>query len=329
MDYHKHHHRSFFWPTVLIGVGLIWLLVNLGVIAPFNVGTIVQLWPLLLIVLGLDILLGHRYAWIGSLMGLTLVAGVVAFLILAPRTGVVSDNNMTTETFSEPVGSATSVNYNFETASEPVDIYALNDSKNLIDANLTHYGTIGFVVNGTTSKSIHLYENNNSSSWLNWNWSLDQLKWNIGLNPDVPASILLDGGSGSINADLSGLQLDSLTANLGSGSSSFTLPKSDKPLTASLDSGSGSVNVSLPENTSLTLRLQSGSGSVNISLPQETAVQVEVRNSGSGSLHLSSSLKQISGDGETGIWETEGYENAQVKILIQILDQGSGSISIQ
>lgn len=328
MDNHRNR-RSFFWPTLLIGVGLVWLLVNLGVIAPFNVSTILKLWPLLLIVLGMDILFAHRYAWIGSLLGLLAVAGVVGFLILAPRTGSLNNNAVLTEQFSEPVGDAMSADFNFETASEPVEIYSIGGATNLIDANLSHYGTIGFVVSGSTSKSIHLFENTDTSSWLNWNWALNDSKWDIGLNSEIPASIVLDGGSGSINADLSELQLKSLTADLGSGSSNFTLPESNSSLLVNIDSGSGAVNLSLPEKTNLTLRIQSGSGAVNVSLPADAAVQVEVRDSGSGSLHLPSSLNLISGDSETGTWETEGYAASSVKILIQILDQGSGSVSIQ
>ncbi|MEA5077072.1 MAG: DUF5668 domain-containing protein [Anaerolineaceae bacterium] len=328
MDKHRNR-RSFFWPTLLIGVGLVWLLVNLGVIAPFNVSTILKLWPLLLIVLGMDILFAHRYAWIGSLLGLLTVAGVVGFLILAPRTGSLNNSAMLTEQFTTPVGDAISADYNFETASEPVEIYSIGGATNLIDANLSHYGTIGFVVSGSTSKSIHLFENTDSSSWLNWNWTLNDSKWDIGLNSEIPASIVLDGGSGSINADLSELQLESLTADLGSGSANFTLPESKSSILVNIDSGSGAVNLSLPEKTNLTLRIQSGSGAVNVSLPADAAVQVEVRDSGSGSLHLPSSLNLTSGDSETGTWETKGYSASSVKILIQILDQGSGSISIQ
>lgn len=328
MDNHRHG-RSFFWPTLLIGVGLVWLLVNLGVIAPFNVSTLLKLWPLLLIVLGLDILFAHRFAWLGSLLGLLTVAGVVGFLILAPRTGSINNSAVTTEQFTEPVGDAMSVDYNFETASEPVEIYSIGGATNLIDANLSHYGTIGFVVSGSTNKSIHLFENTDTSSWLNWNWALNDSKWNIGLNSEVPASIVLDGGSGAINADLSELKLESLTADLGSGASNFTLPQTTSSLMVNIDSGSGAVNLSLPDKTNLTLRIQSGSGAVNVSLPADAALQMEVRDTGSGSLHLPSSLRQVSGDNETGTWETDGFADAPVKILIQILNQGSGSISIQ
>jgi DUF4097 and DUF4098 domain-containing protein YvlB len=145
---------------------------------------------------------------------------------------------------------------------------------------------------------------------------------------EVPASIVLDGGSGSINADLSEITVESLTADLGSGASNFVLAKSSTPMMINIDSGSGSVNVSLPEKTTLTLRINSGSGSVNISLPENAAVQVDVRDSGSGSLHLPGSLDQISGDNEIGTWQSNGYESASAKILIQIIGQGSGSISI-
>jgi hypothetical protein len=116
-------------------VGLVWLLVNLGVIAPFNIGTILNLWPLLLVILGLDILFGHRFAWLGSALGLLAVAGVVGFLILAPHSSTNTTNGLKTETFTEPVGDAMKVNYNFETASEPVEIHSLGSSSKLIDAN--------------------------------------------------------------------------------------------------------------------------------------------------------------------------------------------------
>jgi hypothetical protein len=327
MDNNRHY-RSFFWPTLLIGVGLVWLLVNLGIIAPFNVSTLLQLWPLLLIIMGLDILLGRRFAWIGSLIGLLAVGGVVAFLILSPKTTVTNETGITTETFSAPVEQTTLVNYNFETASEPVEIYALGQSNNLIDANLSHYGRVGFVDNGTSTRTIHIYEDNTSNDWLNWDFSFNQLKWNIGLNSEIPTNLILDGGSGSINADLSGIQLEELTADLGSGASNFTLPQVENGFAASVDSGSGSVNISLPAETEVKLRLQSGSGAVNVSLPSGAAVRVEVMDSGSGSLHLPNSLTQLSGDNETGNWESTGYANAAIKILIQIINQGSGSISI-
>ena len=329
MDYPRHHHHSFFWPVILVGVGVIWLLVNLGVIAPISIGTIFQFWPILLIILGLDILFGRSFAWIGGLIGVLAVGGLVAFLILFPAKAANITTQSTQENHSVPLAETTSVNYEFETASEPVEISPLkSDSTQLIDADLTHLGTIDFNVTGNAKKTVSLSETSNPNDWFNWNPINTNLKWEIGLATGIPTDITIDGGSGSIHADFTGVKLQSLTADLGSGSSNFTLPQSDQAIKVNLNSGSGSVDFSLPEKTNVTLQLQSGSGSFNIILPKNSVARVEVMNSGSGSLNLPDSLTLVSGDNSEGTWQSTVYENAAERILIQILDRGSGSITI-
>ncbi len=49
-----------FWPIILIGAGVIFLLANLGIIPSNPWPLIWNLWPVILIVIGLDILLGRR-----------------------------------------------------------------------------------------------------------------------------------------------------------------------------------------------------------------------------------------------------------------------------
>jgi hypothetical protein len=124
------------------------------------------------------------------------------------------------------------------------------------------------------------------------------------------------------------MKLQTLSADLGSGSSVFSFPQSDQEITANVNSGSGSVDISLPEKTDITLRLQSASGALNITLPTGSAVQVEVMDSGSGGLSLPDSLSLISGDKDSGTWQSAGYAKATTKIEIKNLDRGSGSISI-
>jgi hypothetical protein len=329
MENPRHRSHSFFWPILLVGVGIIWLLVNLGIIAPISVGTMLQFWPIMLIVLGLDILFSRRFVWIGSLVGILAVVGLIAYLLLMPKTGLQTATQAVQENFGAPIGETNTVSYNFETSSEPVDIYALgSDSNQLIDANLTHQGKIDFAVTGTTDKMVNLSETTNPADWFTWTLANTNLKWNIGLSTAVPSDITVDGGSGSISTDLTGVKVQTLTADLGSGSSTFTLPQSDQDLAVNINSGSGSVNVALPENTNMTLKLESASGSVDINLPSGAALQVVVMDSGSGSLSLPENLTRISGDQNAGTWQTSGYDLATKRIVIKILDRGSGSISI-
>lgn len=327
MEQPKKRH-SFFWPIILIGIGIICLLVNFNVIAPVSIGTILRFWPVLLILIGLDILFSRRYSWVGGVFGVLAIAFVIFFLVFGPSTGMTAPSQSRVDVYSEPLGTTTQANYLFETSSESVEISALKDNQDLIYATLTHQGTINFTVKGDTNKTVALSENYDSNSWLNWDFSFDNPGWQIGLAPGVVTDLTLDGGSGSIVADLSGIQLQSLTANLGSGSSSFTLPESKTPIEASFDSGSGSVSIVLPRYTTFTLKLMSGSGSIHIDIPDDAAVRIEVSDSGSGSLSLPDSITRVSGDVETGTWESAGYATATNTIFIHIVDRGSGSISI-
>ena len=323
--------RSLFWPILLVGVGIIWLLSNLGIIQTVSIGSVLKLWPLLLIVLGIEILFSRRYPWVGAVVGLVAIGVVVTIMIAGPQLGLETGSTLKTETFSTPIENVTSVEYNFDTSSSPVTISALEEGgQDLISAEVTYAGIMNFDVAGTTEKTIRLSETSGQSDWLNWDLSFDQLGWDIGLAPEIPSDLILNGGSGSIDMDLSGLNLNSLRTDFGSGSSEIILPETVEPYEVEIESGSGSVNLDLPENTSLTLTLDTGSGSNTINLPADAALRIEIMDDGSGSLSLPDDLEKSSDSNNfsIGAWQTSNYDQAEFQILIQILGQGSGSISI-
>ena len=323
--------RSFFWPILLVGVGIIWLLRNLGFIPQFSLGAILQFWPLLLIVLGLDILFSRRFPWIGTAVGLIAVAAIVVYLVSGPSLGLNTGSTVLNETFSEPSQGTSTVKYVFDTASSPVNISVLDeDDKELILANFTHRGVINFDVSGTKEKTVHISEDFENSTWLNWDFSFDRLKWDIALNPNVPADVKLNGGSGSIDMDLRGLSLNTLALDLGSGSSDLWLPQSSQEYEAEIESGSGSVTIDLPEETSLILSLDTGSGSTSVNLPSDAAVRIEVMDDGSGSLSLPDGLTKSSDSAKysIGAWQTADFTDSENQVIIKIKGQGSGSISI-
>ncbi len=58
------------WQTIracCIGVGVVWLLGNLGVLTTSSLVVLVRLWPLLLILIGLDLLFGRWSSAVGEL----------------------------------------------------------------------------------------------------------------------------------------------------------------------------------------------------------------------------------------------------------------------
>jgi len=75
------HYRSFFWPVLMLGAGVVWLLINMNIISTENLRILYDLWPILIILAGLDVLFARRLAFIGALLALLLIAGVVYILI--------------------------------------------------------------------------------------------------------------------------------------------------------------------------------------------------------------------------------------------------------
>lgn len=322
-------YRSFFWPILLIGVGLVWLLGNLGLIQGNSLSLLGSLWPVILIAVGLDLLVGRGSPVVGAVIGLLLIAVLVGALIAGPALGLKTPNgNFRVERFSSPLDSASSSDVRINSGSEPVSIRALNDSNQLIDATIGHYGTIDFNVSGDKDKVVTL-SHNNASPVFNFNFGdLKDLRWDIGLSPNVPTRLELSSGSGSVDLNLSGMKMNGVLLDSGSGSVNVVLSETTQPYTAEIHSGSGSVNVQLPANTDVTLRTDSGSGSVNVRLPSNTAVRVEVSDHGSGSVSIGGGLSHVSGSDKEGTWESQGYAQAAHKILIQVVGMGSGSLSI-
>ena len=113
-------YRSFFWPLLLIGVGIVWLLANIGVIESFSLSFLLRLWPVVLIAIGLEIMFGRHSQILGGLIGLGVVAFVILLLVMAPNLDIDLGPELKTLNFSEPLDDASSAR---------------------IDLDLTHYST--------------------------------------------------------------------------------------------------------------------------------------------------------------------------------------------
>jgi hypothetical protein len=323
-------YRSFFWPVVLIGVGLVWLLGNLGIIRPSSLGALISLWPLVLILIGLDILFGRRSPVIGALIGLLAIVAVIGILIAGPALGLptASVGVLQRCTITEPVIGVTDANITLDFSSQPVNLHPVSNPSNLLEAQIAYYGDLSYSSSGSPTRQISLSSLGGFSFFLG---SDANARWDIGLNPTIPTNLRLGGSSGSEALDLSSLRLTAFFLDQGSGSVTASLPPSPEPYTAEFQGASGSLDLSLPANDSLTIHLDGGSGSIHLRLPVGAAVRFEVRSSGSGSVNLPSGLSQISpgANRKEGVWQTAGYDQAAYQINILCDDLGSGSITLE
>jgi hypothetical protein len=81
-----------FWPVVFIGVGALWLLVAINVLPSAQALALLNLWPIFLIVGGLNLMVGRRLPLINMAFGLLVVAVLFFFAFAGPAYGLTKLN---------------------------------------------------------------------------------------------------------------------------------------------------------------------------------------------------------------------------------------------
>src|SRR5438094_1557372 len=85
--------RGLLFPLILIGIGVVVLLANTGILSRQVVERLVDLWPLLLVIFGLQLILNHtlprqQATLIGIAVTAVIIIAALAYATLAPATSV-------------------------------------------------------------------------------------------------------------------------------------------------------------------------------------------------------------------------------------------------
>ncbi len=315
---------SVFWPIVLIGAGIMLLLSSLGYVPWRSWGVIWRLWPLLIIALGIDVLIGRRSvagAIVSAVLLLVLIGGIILAAFFAQNISAVSDwirplelpgwiqqTEFQSKHVEYSLAGVEEATVYIDWASVPGYLSALEDSPNLIEGDIDYLGELVFDVNMRGDQANVKLDSRSSGIGF---WSPDLgdrtgKRWDVGISPDVPLDLTLDAGSGPCDLDLADLQVSGLV----------------------LDAGSGPVDLVLPPDSSFDAEIDGGSGPLTIVLPRNVGMRVEL-DSGSGPFSPGSRFELLRGkrDGDS-TWETSRYDAAEYKIEL-VIDQGSGPITIR
>jgi len=315
---------SLFWPIILIGAGVVLILANLGWLPDLSWGVIWRLWPLLIIALGVDLLIGRRSvvgAIISAVLLLGLIGGIVLVAAFSQNIPIVSDWIQPFELpewFQQTEFNTRHVEYSLagveratvyiDWTSVPGYLSALEDSPNLIEGDVDYLGELTFDVSVRGDQANVKLDSRSIGIRL---WAPDlgdrtDKRWDVELSPDVPLDLTLDAGSGPCDFDLAGLQVSGLV----------------------LDAGSGPVDLVLPSGSSFDAEIDGGSGPLTIVLPRNVGARVEL-DSGSGPFSPDSRFELVRGKRSgDGTWETDNYDTAKHTITLE-LDQGSGPVNIR
>jgi LiaI-LiaF-like transmembrane region len=248
------------WPSLLIGLGAIFLLNNFGYLVLDVWQVIFSLWPVLLIAIGFDILIGRR-SWLLSLIGVMVVMGILvgAIGLMSNKAFVVAGQEIRYST--EGVEQA-EMDFNI-----PVGTMALKVSSEqgvLLSGMVPEGGGIKIqeqflVQNGTAALKLSA-----DGAFLTVPGITSLYRWDFQVAPEVPLGLNVSQGAGSVNLDLTNLSPRDLNASIGAGQIAVLLPEG-KSFSAHLSGGVGQLIVIVPENVGV--RIGSGSAITAFSVP--------------------------------------------------------------
>lgn len=249
-------------PLILIGIGVFFLLSNLGLVEWDFWEAASRLWPILLVALGLDLLIGRR-----SMVGSLAVVGVTAVLLIAGLLwlgGTSGGRGVVVEEVRQSLEGATRAEVAINFGVGGLELTALPAESTSLIAGMLNRAEQGERIeqsfalrNGAAVYQLQTRGPSGPFSFLNR--SPQDLGWDLQLNQDVPLDLTVKTGVGESNLDLRQLYLSGLTVNSGVGKTTITLP-GHTAYTAVIEGGVGELIVLLPEGAAVRIQVETGLG---------------------------------------------------------------------
>lgn len=253
------------FPFLLIVGGVILLLDRLGVWAiPWE--SLIRWWPLLLVLVGLDFILGGTRVGRWVLLALTVgIAG--ALLYWAPRleTGGTYGGTYTVERFSHPVEGVQSAQVRLQLGVGQLEVAALEEgSPQLYEADLRYDRRYTHIVHEVSTKGadLEVLLKSDHRAWVPTG-SSEGNTWVVRLSRRVPLRLEITSGVSRSQVDLTGLALTQLDFNGGVGEVEVRLSER-APYQASVKGGVGALTIQVPQGVEARFRIEGGLGEVTV-----------------------------------------------------------------
>lgn len=297
--------RSMFWPLVLIAIGLVALASNYGWVEPVSVISILALWPVLLILLGIDIAFARRWPVATLAAEVLIIGGALLLAATQPSAlrlttfsfGNTSDCSNASPSVSVPRGSLQSLRLAINggaaryhlSGGAATAVAASSDGADLClsdrtsrDGSSASRGDVRLTQAGTRL---------NASTEIT-----------VQVANDLPLSLQVNAGAGEFLFDLRDVKTADARMNIGASSTTIVLPKPAAEVPIRLDGGASSIVIEIP-------------------------AEVEARITVSGGLNSASSINPRATKSGSVI-ETAGYAAAKDRVTVTV-SGGVNSVSVR
>ncbi len=242
-------YKNILWGIVLIGIGILFILKNMGMIH-FHWLAIFQLWPLLLVLWGISMIPVKDYIK----LILSVVSIIAALIIISYNhsnvyIGWSCKNNKQfkqqniNETYDSTITKAT---LELDAAAGNIDIIEATDK--LIDFD--NKGSIGnYKINTSVKDSSKIIKLELEDNVININSSTEGNNALIKLNKNPVWNVNIDAGAANLNLDLSMFKIASVKINGGASKVRIKLGTLSNNIKLDVEAGASSINILFPKES--------------------------------------------------------------------------------
>jgi hypothetical protein len=264
MDTH-HDRGGLVGPILLIGLGVTFLLTNLGMLSSSIWGVLLRIWPVILIAIGIDLLIGRR-SLLGRVLALVLILGVLAggLWLGGVRIGTVQrGQRVEGEAVSQALGGATRGVVRVDPAIGAVEVGALQaGSANLVEGHVTLPSGADLTQAASVTGDTASFTLRMNGSWYGPSFDDESMKWTLSLNRDVPLDLHFNIIAGQGLLDLSQLKIEAVDVESVFGQAKVTLPAGS--YRAHVSGVFGQTIVTLPANAGVKVKVSAVFGSSSV-----------------------------------------------------------------
>ena len=254
--------RGLVGATVMICLGAIFLMANFGLLAIDIWSLVLQFWPVLLIAIGFDIIVGRRSIILSLLGVLVVVAILVGAVWYSSYT--TAGSQITATSINQSLDGATQANVQIDTGLGEVHISALAAGEALIEGSVPQGSGFDvrqeFSVDGEVA-NYRLWQTGNTA-WV-FPAPRNRIGWDLQLNPEAIKNLELNLGVGQVQLDLQDIALENLQVKTAVGNTELTLPAQGN-CQVQLEGAIGKLTVYVPEEIGLQIQASSAIGTTDV-----------------------------------------------------------------
>jgi hypothetical protein len=257
--------RGLLFPLIVIAIGVLVLLANLGVLSSEALQRLGDLWPLLLVILGLQLILNHtlprQQATVAGLAATAvIIIGAVAFAVWAPPGQLGSHHADSSQALGGQSAGTLEVSY----ATASMDVRTGGLDKAMYQAHIDYPAgenppTISL---DQPSGTVTISQNGNISPFRLF--GSNQRHLSVTLNNRIPWTIRVSGGASNVHLDLRELQLSRLEISGGVSDANVQLglPKGTEGI--QMSGGVSNLSLRLPSKAQWNLSASGGVSNLRI-----------------------------------------------------------------